>query len=142
MTDPTLDELKAELAAQKARIDELERKAKPEPPKPFKSDHVYVNPIDRLSMPPDAMADMVRVTGSDLMRDLREDARRNSTLKPLGGEPPARERGTGWQTPAPLGNPEGVALADRLMIAADAKERAEKIVADPEALAKWKEGRK
>jgi hypothetical protein len=140
MTDD-LEKLKSQVETLTAKVEELQAKAKPAAPTPFKSDHVYVNPIDRLSMPPEAMADMVRVTGSDLMRDLREDARRNSTLSPLGGEAPARERGSGWQTAQSLSNPPGVAIADKIMQVADAKERAAKIVADPEELARWKEAK-
>jgi hypothetical protein len=138
---------KTELEALKARIEELERKAKPpEPAKPFVPGPMGPTTTElamsRMSMPPSALAEVLKATPDGLMRDIMSDARRNSTLSPLGGEAPARERGTGWQTAQSLSNPPGVAIADRLMIAADAKERAEKIVADPKEFAKWKEGRK
>jgi len=44
-----------------------------------------------------------------------------------GGPANVPGSGTGWQTPTPLSPPPGVAQADRLMDAQDARDRAELI---------------
>ena len=121
-----IEKLKSQIATLTEKVAELEAKAKPKPafvPGPVGPTTTELA-MSRLSMPPSALADMVKVTGSDLMRDLRADARHSATLRPLGGEAPARERGSGWRDAVPLSNPPGVALADKIV---DAQDRAERV---------------
>jgi hypothetical protein len=111
MTEKTeLEALVAKLVAE-----ELERRATP--PAPFKSDCVRPDPTANATMPASARAEMVRVVAAgDLMRDLRGDARRTTTLAPLGADPAPKPRDRSrWRNALPLSNPPGVAQCDRLM---------------------------
>ena len=126
---------KDELAALKARVEELERANKPK--EPFKPPPY--EPIDwtaRMSMPPSALQAMVAAEPKGFMAGVVQDNRVSrgptsaiSGQQPSGGSGPANVpgSGTGWQTPTPLSPPPGVAQADRLMDAQDARDRAELI---------------
>jgi hypothetical protein len=123
-----------ELAELKARLDALERAAKPAPP--FKSDYVAPSPyrhLDRLAMPASAMRAMVRAVPDHLVRAIAAD--RYSTSPVSCVAPPEGTTGkavntTGWRDTGPLEPPAGVALADRLMDVQDAKDRAELIAGE------------
>jgi hypothetical protein len=125
-----LDTLKTQIETLTAKVAELEAKAKPpDPPKPFVRGPVGPTTTElamcRMGMSPQAMAEMVRAVPDALMRDIARDGRRTSTLSALGGEPPAKPRGSGWRDAAPLTNPSGVAQADRLMDEQDRRDRVE-----------------
>ena len=140
-----------ELAALKARVEELERANKP--PEPFKPEPY--EPIDwtaRMSMPPSALAAMVNDPSNQVMRGVIQD-RHAPTGRP--GMIPATQgtadrapanvpgSGTGWGAATPLGPPPGVAQADRLMDEADRRDRAELVERDArlKAMAKLAEGK-
>ena len=127
---------KDEIAALRKRIEELEAKAKP--PKPFVPEPYQ--PIDwtaRMSMPPSALAAMVAAVPDHVIRDIVRDNR--APTGPTGAIPNSQQSsggggsanvpgsGTGWAHETPLGPPPGVAQADRLMDAQDAKDRTELI---------------
>jgi hypothetical protein len=133
MTKPTNKQAE-EIAKLKARVEELERAAKP--PEPFvpKSYERY-DPTAGMSMPPSALRAMAQDPCNQVMRGVIQD-RHAPTGRPgmipssqQGGGGPAHVPGggTGWVQPAPLGPPPGVAQADRLMDHQDAKDRAELI---------------
>jgi len=126
MTDETA-ELKAQISALQQRMEELERKAKPSAP--FVSDYVPPSPnrhLDRLSMPPSAMADMVAAVPDRMVADIVRDLRSIGTLSPaVSNAAVPKLPGTGWREATPLGPPPGVAQADRLMDAADKADRVE-----------------
>jgi hypothetical protein len=128
---------KDEIAALRKRIEELEAKAKP--PEPFKPQPY--EPIDwtaRMSMPPSALRAMVEAVPDHLMRSIVKD-HQGAPTGPIGAIPTSRQSsggggpanvpgsGTGWAHETPLGPPPGVAQADRLMDAQDAKDRTELI---------------
>jgi hypothetical protein len=124
-----------ELAALKARVEELERAAAP--PKPFKPPpHQQYDPTAGMSMPPSALAAMVAVVPDRMIQDIVQDNRAPtgrpgmipSSQQSTGGGPAnVPGSGTGWAHETPIGPPPGVAQADRLMDAQDAKDRAELI---------------
>ena len=128
-----LDALRKQNAELNDRIAKLEEAAKP--PKPFKSE--WRGPIDYtagMSMGPSAMQAMVDCSRS-FMADLRADARKPNPIQasqsPITSTPSAQSqpqrKGTGWVEERPLGNPPGVALADRLMDHQDKIDKAELI---------------
>ena len=118
----------SELEDLKKRVAELEKAAKP--PEPF-----VPMPMPRrdltegASMPPSAMKAMVDALPSSFFSDLRADARKPNPVTggPNPGPQPQAQRGSGWVEPRPLESPPGVALADRLVDAQDARDRAELI---------------
>ena len=76
---------------------------------------------------------MLNAVPDRLMADIVNDQRRGvsppSSLATTPGDPPRPARpGTGWADPAPLGPPPGTRYVDALCDAADAKDRAERIV--------------
>jgi hypothetical protein len=118
---------KAELEALKARIEELERRAKP--PEPFKPDPHWrppPNPIDRLSMPVSVIRDMANAVPDAVVRQI-VSGRAPQNLAPLAATatPVSAQNTSGWRESVPLSNPPGVALADKLMDAADRADRVE-----------------
>jgi hypothetical protein len=127
-------ELETELAALKAKVEELERKAKP--PAPFKLPDDWrppINPIDRLSMPPSAMAEMVGAVPDGLIRDIVKSGGVGVLQSTATTPTPTRvsaQNTSGWREATPLGPPPGVAQADRLMDAADARDRVDLIAAE------------
>jgi hypothetical protein len=124
---------KEELAALKREVEEL--KAKLSPPKPFVSKpHEPIDWTARMSMPPSALAAMLAAEPRGFMQGVLRDNRGAPTgptgmiprsQQPAGGGPAASGSGTGWGHSTPLGPPPGVAQADRLMDAQDARDRAE-----------------
>jgi hypothetical protein len=100
---------KDELAALKARVEELERAAKP--PKPFVPKPY--EPIDwtaRMSMPPSALAAMVAAEPRGFMQGVVHDSHAPTTpamipsSQPSGGGGPANVpgSGTGWAHETPI----------------------------------------
>jgi hypothetical protein len=63
-----------EIAALRARVEELERAAKPPEPKPFVPQQRY-DPTAGMSMPPSALAAMVAAEPGNFMRDVVRDSR-------------------------------------------------------------------
>src|SRR5262249_7654705 len=83
--------------------------------------------LDRASMPPSATRAMVEAVGDGLLRDIVNDRRTvmvNAPPKPTP-TPVSAQNTSGWRNAQPLGPPPGVAQADKLMDAQDAKDRAE-----------------
>jgi hypothetical protein len=126
-------ELEAKVAALTEKLAELEQRV-PKPAEPAKAfvpgprgPSTSELAMANVSMPASAMDDLVRAVPDGLMRDVAGDAHRNSALRSLGAEPAPKPRGSGCLEPAPLSNPPGVGLADRLMDAQAAKDRAELI---------------
>jgi hypothetical protein len=128
-------ELKKELADQKARVEELERANKPK--EPFKPPpHQQYDPTAGMRMPDSALRAMVNAVPDNFLRDVVRDNRGPGT--PTGMIPRAHSSrpaapdnvagsGTGWSATTPLSPPPGVAQADRLMDAQDARDRVELI---------------
>jgi hypothetical protein len=126
---------KDELAALKARIEDLERKANP--PEPPKFDGGPRGPtttelaMSRMAMPPQAMRVMIECVDDAAMAGIRRDGRAPQNLAPLAAEGRSSPRlPQGMREPTPLSNPPGIALADRIMDAADRAEREERILAE------------
>jgi hypothetical protein len=125
--------LKQQLADQKAKVEALERAAKP--PEPFKpAPYQQYDPTANMSMPPSVLAEMVRAVPDRMLRDIVHDNRAPTGRPGMIPEQPSNVRGsnvsgsgTGWARETPLGPPPGVNYADRLMDAQDAKDRAERI---------------
>jgi hypothetical protein len=126
-----------ELRKLKARVEELERAAKP--PEPFKPE--LWEPTDytsRMSMPASAMREMVNAIPSDVVRNIAlRDARAPVGPSSQGVIPSSQQLtgiraggGSGWAREIPLSPPPGVAQADRLMDAQDQRDRAELIARD------------
>ena len=142
-----------EIAALRKRIEELEAKAKPpEPPKPFVPEpYQRYDPTAGMSMPPSALAAMVNAEPRGFMQAVVRDNRGAPTgptgaiPRSSGGGGPANVPGSGtnWGHATPLGPPPGVAQADRLMDAQDAKDRAELVEREAKlrAMEKMAEGK-
>jgi hypothetical protein len=122
-----------EIAKLKARVEELERANKP--PKPFvPPPYERYDPTAGMSMPPSALRAMLAAEPRGFMADVVRDNRGPTgptgmipRAQPSGGGPATSGSGTGWGHSTPLGPPPGVAQADRLMDAQDARDRAELI---------------
>jgi hypothetical protein len=96
------------------RVADLEQKA--QPPKKFVSDYVPPSPfaaLDRASMSPEAMRDLVNGVDEGLMAGLRADARRPNAgpttmlAQSSTGLSVAALNKSGWRDAAPLGVPGG-----------------------------------
>jgi hypothetical protein len=75
-------------------------------------------------MPQSAIDDMVKIVPDGLMRDIVKDLRKLAEPSGLATEdrrPVVRTRG--WQTPAPLAGPVGVAICDQMMDVQDALDK-------------------
>jgi hypothetical protein len=131
-----IEELKKELAEQKAKVEALERAAKP--PEPFKPQpYQRYDPTAGMCMPPSALAAMVNAVPDRMLRDIVHDNRGPRTptgmiprsQQPAGGGGPANVpgSGTGWAHEIPLSPPPGVQQSDKLVDAQDARDRAELI---------------
>ena len=129
--EKSVEALRAENDALRKRMEKLEEQVNP---KPFKSE--WRGPIDYtegMSMPRSAMQAMIDAVPESLMAELRADARKPNPIQasqsPITSTPSTQSqpqrKGTGWVEERPLGNPPGVALADRLVDAQDKIDRAE-----------------
>ena len=140
-----------EIAALRKEVEEI--KAKLSPPKPFVSEpYQRYDPTAGMCMPPSALAAMVNAEPKGFMAGVVRDNRGAPTgptgaiPRSTGGGGPANVpgSGTGWAHETPIGPPPGVAQADRLMDAQDARDRAELIKRDAQlrAMEKLAEGDK
>jgi hypothetical protein len=123
---------KDELAALKARVAQLEAKAKPA--EPFKPDPNWqrYDPTARMSMPRSALQEMVNAVPDHMMRDIVHDNQAPTGPSSAGAIPSSQQvsnvragGGTGWAREVPLSNPPGTHLVDALCIADDVRQRAE-----------------
>jgi hypothetical protein len=145
MSDETKSDVETELAALKARIEELERKAKPPAPRNF--DTPAPGPtttqlaMNRVSLSPEVMAEFAQAVG-----DLR-GAWPSPTVGPTSmvvdaktpkatAAPAWTENKSGWRDARPLGPPDGINHVDRLCEAQDVMDRAELIAQEARRLAK------
>jgi hypothetical protein len=104
MEDNAMTDETDELASLKARVEELERKAKPtEPEKPFvPAPYQRYDPTEGMSMPPSAMEAMIRAEPRGFMRDVVGDNRAPTGRPGMipseggGGGRPSGGDGTGW----------------------------------------------
>ena len=124
-----IDELKAEIAQLRA---EVERANPPAPPKFELGERGPTTTelaMSRMAMPPQAMRVMIEAVGDDAVSGIVRDGRAPQNLSPLAAEGTVRPRlPSGMREPTPLGPPPGIAIADRLMDAADARDRADLIM--------------
>jgi hypothetical protein len=125
---------KDELAALKARVEELERAAKPPAP-PDLGDYTPINPLDRLSMDRSVMREMAKAVPDAMVRDIAMRDHRAPTGPSSAGVIPSSQglsnvrgtgRGTGWSEPTPLQNPPGTRLIDAIAIADEVRQRNER----------------
>src|SRR6516164_2955453 len=136
MSDDPNKEPSDELAALKARVEELERANKPK--EPFKPEpYQRYDPTANFTLPPSVVREMAAAVPRGFMQDVVRDNRAPSGRPgaiPSSSQQSASVRGTGglvgWQHEIPIGPPPGVNHADRLMDAQDAKDRAELIERD------------
>jgi hypothetical protein len=126
--------LEAEVAELKARVN---------PPSPPKFEAGESGPtttqlaISRVGMSPEVFAEFARAIPVGTIRAMQGE--RLAPRAPSNTAPPtnAEPRNTsGWRDAAPLSNPPGVALIDRMVEVQDARERAELIVNEGQRLAK------
>jgi hypothetical protein len=132
------DKLETELAALRARVAELEARTNPPAPPKFEAgprgSTTTELALSRASLSREAMAKMVEAVPDAMVRQIVNGNRATATLNPLP-QPNTTPRVTeqnrsGWREAQPLSNPPGIAIADRLMDAADARERADLIAAE------------
>jgi hypothetical protein len=119
------------IAALEARIEELERKAKP----PEQPNFNTLGPrgpttselaMSRMGMSPQAMRAMVDAVPDSAVAGILRDGRAIQNLAPLASDVRPRPAATGWE--APLSPPPGISLIDRQLDVQDAKDRAERIM--------------
>jgi len=140
-----------EIAALKARVEELERANKP--PEPFKPmPFQKYDPTERMSMPPSALREMLAAEPRGFMqgvvRDNQAPQGRPGAIPSSGQASSARSGGTpgdgtGWSRGIPLGPSMHQRYVDAQLDAADAKDRRELIEqkAREQALLKAAEGK-
>jgi hypothetical protein len=128
-----MTELENELAA---RVEQLERKieqlTRPKAPPKFEAGQSGPTTtqlaISRVGMSAEVVREMAKATPDGLMREIVGGSA-PAQLTPLseGNARPrvAQEDRSGWRNATPLSSPPGVAIADRLMDAADAVDRVE-----------------
>ena len=136
-----IEELKKELAEQKAKVEALERANKPK--EPFKPQPY--EPIDwtaRMSMPPSALRAMVEAVPDRVIRDIAmRDARAPQGPSSQGAIPSSQQvsnvhpggvpgGGTGWAREIPFGPSVHQRYVDAQLDAQDARDKAERIRQD------------
>jgi hypothetical protein len=136
---------KDEIAALKARVEELERAAKPPAP-PDMSDWKPINPIDRVSMPASAMRDMAAAIPDHVVRDIAlRDCRAPTGPSSQGAIPSSQQvtsvRGTGWARERPIAPPPGIRYVDAQIDVQDMRDRKE-LIEKEQALLKLAESLK
>jgi len=136
------DKLETELEVLRARVAELEARANPPAPPKFEAGASGPTTTDlamsRISMSPEVMAEMVRAVGSETIRGIVKSGGvgvLQSTATTPSPTPVSALNTSGWRDPGPLSNPPGVAIADRLMDAQDARDRAQLIADEARRLA-------
>jgi len=135
MTDEAEKKPEDELAALKARVEELERANKP--PKPFVPEpYQKYDPTANFTLPPSVVREMAAVVPHNFMQDVVRDNRAPSgrpgaipasgqaSSAPPGGTP---GDGTGWSREIPLGPSMHQRYVDAQLDAQDAKDRRELI---------------
>jgi len=128
-----------ELAQLKARITELEARAKPPPPAPpAPKGYQRWDPTEGMSMPASALQEMAQAIPDSMVRDIAmRDGRAPAGPSSQGVIPSSqglsnvRTGGggsSGWAREIPLSPPPGVNILDRIMDHEDAKDRHERMV--------------
>jgi hypothetical protein len=114
-----------ELEALKKQVAELKDQLNP-PPRP-PSNHPRFDPTEGMSMPLNAMLEMMKVVPESLMRGLRADAQKPNPVTCGPPQPQSQpvKRGSGWVDPRPLEPPPGIEHCDRLVDEQDKVDRAE-----------------
>jgi hypothetical protein len=126
-----------ELAALRARVEELERERKAQPPKPFKEEPWQrYDPTANMSMPASALAAMVAAVPTDMVRGIVRDNQGPQGPSAQGGVPSSQQltgvhpgggsNTTGWREARPLGPPPGINYVDALCVADDVRQRSKK----------------
>jgi hypothetical protein len=152
MSDEPNKEPSDELAALKARVEELERKNKP--PEPFKPEpYQRYDPTANMSMPPGALREMIAAEPAGFMKAVVGDNRAPSgragaiptSQRQVSSERPggAAGDGTGWSRSIPIGPSMHARYVDAQIDAQDQKDRRELIEqkAREQALLKAAEGK-
>jgi hypothetical protein len=127
--------LRAEIAANNRRIEELERKAKP--PEPIKEDPNWrrYDPTANMTMPLSTLREMVNAVPDSVMRGILRDNRAPNTpsMRSPGDQVTGASRGsapgggTGWVDPVPLGPSPHARYVDAQIDAQDRKDRQERV---------------
>jgi hypothetical protein len=124
-----------ELAALKARVEELEAKAKP--PKPFTpAPYQQYDPTANFTLPPSVVREMAAAVPHNFMQDVVRDNRAPQgrpgaipdAQQPSNVRAPLPSSTPGWVTAPPLSNPPGTgpgSPADRIVDEFDRRDRAE-----------------
>jgi hypothetical protein len=121
-----LEKLKVENDALKNRLAKLEEQVNPPPRQP--STYQPPDYTAGMSMPPEAIREMVRAIPESVMQGIREDARKQNPV--TGGPNPQPQsqpvpRGSAWQEPRPAEPVPGIKYVDALVDQQDKIDRAE-----------------
>jgi hypothetical protein len=125
-----------ELAALKARIEQLERKAKPPPAPPDMTNWQRYDPTARMTMPRSTLEEMVNAIPTNMVRAIAlRDARAPQGPSSQGVIPTSQQMssvhpgggGSGWRDAVPLGPQPGINYVDAICVADDVRQRAEQI---------------
>jgi hypothetical protein len=130
-TKDEIAKLKQELADQRARVAELEEKAKP--PAPFvPQPHQRYDPTANFTLPPSVVREMAAAVPPNFMQDVVRDNRAPSG--PTGAIPSSSNvsggnvagSGTGWAREIPIGPSMHQRYVDAQLDAQDQRDRAER----------------
>ena len=122
-----------EIAALRARIEQLERAAKP-PAEPDLKNFQRYDPTARMTMPASVLREMAAAVPDNFVRDIAMRDGRAPTGPSSQGVIPSSQQvsnvrlggGTGWQAPIPLGPSPHQRYVDAQLDAQDARDRAER----------------